>query len=746
MGSTMFAATSIFPEPLNLNNYNHWNMRVKTYLLAEGLWNVVKETTKPEDDDSEAEWFEAWTMKNAKALHVIQNSCGSDMFSLICDIDTAKTAWEILERECKEVKADTDIVVEEEEERKSGRTGIQTQDEEDEENKGENNTNKFKRYETFFNHVSSGNWPEAKKCLEEVGIDINEAVRVRDLKYQYTALYLAAKEGHAKIVKELLSFMTEKELEVKNTSGYTPLGIVAKKDYGGESNAKEVARYMVEKNKNVLTIGINPPHNWFPVVEACSWNRWELARYLYSVTPHEDLLAETRPDGPQILTYCFKHMKGFDIARDILRRNSILALTKNYDGEFPMSVLACVDSATFNGRPLKHWQKWIYDNLNIDGVHMKPVDPIRHEISINVSKPEDDQDGSPTQDLEEDVCATANNHSGARWTTNCSVMNLYRGSMRGVRKLLGIESIYEMKVIHLQILGFIRCMGEMIQPEKLTEVQLEMAKKSIFLAVERGNVEYVTEIFKANRKVGMIRTKDEKGRNIFHAAIECRQINIYNLIYGLRKEKRSNLACTVTSSHESMLHMAGKLSPLSQFDRIQGAYLQLQRELQWFKEVESIVPVEMHESLNTSHMTPRELFTKNHEKLMNNAEKSIKETATSCTVVAALIVTIMFAVAFTAPGGSDSNTEDDFLASLPTKMMIGLSTLFLSISAMMIAFSAAVIVMTGDNGNSKTFIGNLLLAFLPITISIWMQFSLIVEIFISTYGPGIFNKKVRPWY
>ncbi|PRQ24768.1 putative ankyrin repeat-containing domain, PGG domain-containing protein [Rosa chinensis] len=342
-----------------------------------------------------------------------------------------------------------------------------------------------------------------------------------------------------------------------------------------------------------------------------------------------------------------------------------------------------------------------------------------------------------------------------------------------------------MKLIHMEILEFIRCI-EGIKWEKLTEEQWKIVKTSIFRAVERGNVQFVTEIYNANRQIGMIRAKDKKGRNIFHVAIECRQINIYNLIYGLREEKRSNLGCTVTSSNENMLHMAGKLSPLSQFNHIQGAYLQMQRELQWFK-VESIVPVEMRESLNTSYVTPRELFTKSHEKLMKDAEDSIKGIATSCTVVGALIVTIMFAVAFTVPGGSDSNTglpvfmdkklfkifiisdvislvtsttsviiflgiltsryaEDDFLTFLPTKMMIGLSTLFLSISAMMIAFSSALTIMTGDKRNSKTFIRNLLLAFLPISSFIWMQFSFIVEIFISTYGPGIFDKKIKRWH
>ena len=98
----------------------------------------------------------------------------------------------------------------------------------------------------------------------------------------------------------------------------------------------------------------------------------------------------------------------------------------------------------------------------------------------------------------------------------------------------------------------------------------------------------------------------------------------------------------------------------------------------------------------------------------------MKDTSSSSTVVGALIVTITFAAAFTFPGGYDQNNgfpmflgaklfkvfmtsnavalftsttsvlmflgiltarygEEDFLKSLPKKLIIGLSTLFLSI-------------------------------------------------------------------
>ena len=112
----------------------------------------------------------------------------------------------------------------------------------------------------------------------------------------------------------------------------------------------------------------------------------------------------------------------------------------------------------------------------------------------------------------------------------------------------------------------------------------------------------------------------------------------------------------------------------------------------------------------------------------------MKDIATSCTVVGALIVTIMFAVVFTVLGGNDQNNsfpiflnkklfmafivsnslslfssstsvlmfleiltsryvEEGFLQSLPRKMIIGLSNLFFSITAMMTAFSPTLFLM-----------------------------------------------------
>ena len=90
---------------LSQDNYEDWSFRVKTYLLAEGLWKVVKVTTEPpklEEEDEDK--FDAWSKINAKALHTIHISCGDNAYAFIKGISMAKVAWDILAEKFKQTE------------------------------------------------------------------------------------------------------------------------------------------------------------------------------------------------------------------------------------------------------------------------------------------------------------------------------------------------------------------------------------------------------------------------------------------------------------------------------------------------------------------------------------------------------------------------------------------------------------------------------------------------------------------
>nr|XP_043629750.1 ankyrin repeat-containing protein ITN1-like [Erigeron canadensis] len=167
------------------------------------------------------------------------------------------------------------------------------------------------------------------------------------------------------------------------------------------------------------------------------------------------------------------------------------------------------------------------------------------------------------------------------------------------------------------------------------------------------------------------------------------------------------------------------------------------------------------------------VFTREHENLVKEGEKWMKTTTESCSITVALIMTIVFAAAITAPGGSSQETgiplfrkemtftifavsdaislfasstallvflsiltarfaEQDFLVRLPRRLLIGPFSLLLSTTTMMVAFSATLFIVFCDK-NPWMLAPICVLAFIPIAIFVTLQFRLIIDLFQSTH-------------
>ncbi|XP_028805683.1 ankyrin repeat-containing protein NPR4-like [Neltuma alba] len=307
-----------------------------------------------------------------------------------------------------------------------------------------------------------------------------------------------------------------------------------------------------------------------------------------------------------------------------------------------------------------------------------------------------------------------------------------------------------------------------------------MVTNTLYLAAKEGLVDFLSEVSKTNPQ--LIQFTSRLGNwSTFFCAIQRRQAEVFNLIHQYRF--KNLIASVVDTSGHCMLHIAAKLVPSNQLNRVFGAALQMQREMQWFKEVERVVPPGLRVSQNSWGERPEDIFKKTHKDLRDAGEKWMKDIATSCSVVGALIVTIMFAAAFIVPGGNDQNTgypmflkdklyilfvisdtlllfssttfvltflgvvtsryvEGDFLLSLPQKLIIGLSTLFLSILTMMVAFCLCIILML-KHTYSWSYLSVIIIASVPITLFVLLQFPLLLDVISSTYGPGIFKRNVK---
>ena len=197
--------------------------------------------------------------------------------------------------------------------------------------------------------------------------------------------------------------------------------------------------------------------------------------------------------------------------------------------------------------------------------------------------------------------------------------------------------------------------------------------------------------------------------------------------------------------------------------------------------VERIVHPSTLERTNKNDQTPRQLLIESHKELMKEGEKWMKGIANSCTMVGALIVTIMFATAITVPGGNKQEsglpmflnvkvfmlfiisdvlsllfasislltflgfttsryTVEDFLQSLPKKMMIGIATLIISIATMMITFCASLFIILKGKSMIIPAIG---LARVLVALFAWMQLRLLIDMIILTYRSSILGKKAK---
>ncbi|KAH1263438.1 hypothetical protein GmHk_02G005838 [Glycine max] len=188
----------------------------------------------------------------------------------------------------------------------------------------------------------------------------------------------------------------------------------------------------------------------------------------------------------------------------------------------------------------------------------------------------------------------------------------------------------------------------------------------------------------------------------------------------------NTLTLAVNKDGKTMLHMAAYASEEYKPWQISGSALQLMWDVNWFQYIKSLVPEHYHLRSDKNNQTADEIFKEEHKELRKESSEWLKETSESCSVVAALVAGVSFATAATIPGGNDDkgypHLEDKpafhafvissvvglgfsltglimfltiltsrklyraFRIDLPLKLLLGLSSLFVSIVALILSF------------------------------------------------------------
>ncbi|CAK7325264.1 unnamed protein product [Dovyalis caffra] len=96
--ATHVVPTAIVVEVLRDDNYKNWRACMKSYLMAQGLWDIIEPPpVEPQEVALLVQLNRNLAQRNAAALHAIQISCAPHILSKIRNQKLAKEAWEFLE-------------------------------------------------------------------------------------------------------------------------------------------------------------------------------------------------------------------------------------------------------------------------------------------------------------------------------------------------------------------------------------------------------------------------------------------------------------------------------------------------------------------------------------------------------------------------------------------------------------------------------------------------------------------------
>uniref|UniRef100_A0A7N2LJF4 DUF4219 domain-containing protein n=2 Tax=Quercus lobata TaxID=97700 RepID=A0A7N2LJF4_QUELO len=423
---TLPKSSFIVPEEYD---YVAWSVRMKAYLKACDLWDIVEAATQPPKLEDDEIAFNAWSKKDAIAFYLIRES-SSTFYSSPFLAGTAQNAWDILVKfynsevyispfalhprrtrvgwvrrisfcpiwhllelpmgSCKaasplfryhlHINAARELV-ERSLMRRPRPDRPRTRSSSDAFCRGPwcprtgRENSELRKYVLFKQYLRDGNWAAANQFItSNPGAESAIISNTRS-----TALHIAIVAGHLHIVRELVNILPTDKLRMTDKDGNTVLGCCAL--FGNT----EMAKCIVEKCPMLLSIGNgNKFDKLIPVVMALTRNSNSIAtaQYLYSVTPPGSLSpGKGSINGATFVTRCI-YSKEFDMALDVLEKFPTLVTALDIEEESPVLALAIMSFPYTSENQLISWKRWIYNCIRIPG-----VDDI-NQIPISIQKPE----------------------------------------------------------------------------------------------------------------------------------------------------------------------------------------------------------------------------------------------------------------------------------------------------------------------------------------------------------------------
>ncbi|QCD88758.1 hypothetical protein DEO72_LG3g3308 [Vigna unguiculata] len=620
----------------------------------------------------------------------------------------------------------------------------------------------------------SGNWRMFKKILEK---DTKRLVEPFDL-FGNTAIHIATRSNNPGLLRELLEMLSEKErwhaLRKGNCVNNTLLheiifcttvemaGVVLK--FQNEAAPEEISEEIPEEKRRVPLLEIVNDSGETPLFRAAKLGRLKMLKYMAKHAEGDIRRLFVRFDKYSILHASILG-QFFDVAIWLLKMDEKLAQHKDMNGMTCLQLLSNMPLVFRSQAPTMGTLKnLIYSMLPEEG----------YEIH------DDDEKGSADYTRQRNDIESGQqekNNFPSSGTPVLSRIN-YAVWRTLAKEFDGIGRIWQLKKQHklaehlsellvekdfswqisfhenfqpLIVLPVLSSKSDRIKhlhhTKEMHKTNSEMSRSRsyrpittatslpysqnytpLLMAAGSGIVEIVGKIIDRFPEAICHVSQDE--HNVLHMAVKHRQLKIFNM---LRKHSAfKSLIFRITAEGRTLLHQISRMEFYVE-QHLPGVAFQLQDELRWYERVKDIVPTYYLMHCDKDGLTAEDVLEMEHREMHKEAKGWIKETAQSCSTVAVLVATVVFAAAYTIPGGTNQNNGSplflgsrvflfytvtdvvalvsslasvvmflsiltspfelwDFRRSLPQKLSLGFASLFFSLVCTMLTFSATVLL------------------------------------------------------
>ncbi|CAL9026168.1 unnamed protein product [Prunus brigantina] len=542
-----------------------------------------------------------------------------------------------------------------------------------------------------------------------------------------TVLHVAGLAGRKDVLGFLISLIEDRDaLIVENNRGNTPLHEVA------ASGNLDAAELLVEYRGALVEIRNHLGET--PLYRAGAFGHTKLVQYLANQVNGDIEQHFRRKDKVSIL-----HMavlgQHFETALWLVTEYPDLANRREENGLTSLQLLAQMPSAFKNKFRESIWMK-LHRHICLRNDDNIDRDPANQNDDLESGFNQPSQSTFSNDDLE-----TGSTRKIGRTTIRWAPICIMGEEMQNQNVLLELTDLLVRKDYswgEIETEEVVNTFSLVSKPNNIPQKKEDAETKStyeyipLFIATRTGISQIVERILKFHPQA--VEAHDIKHQqNILHMAIKYRRLAIFKIA---KKNKfiTSRLADVIDNDGNTILHHAADMSYYSVDAKgTYGPAFQLQEELHWMARVQKIIPVNYTMHCNKKGVTADELFSSQHEKLLQSAKVWMKETAQSGSVVAALVATVAYAAVYTVPGGTNqnglpnlwrspffkaftiSNTVSlvfsltslgtflnitrspfeykNFHHSLPFKLNLGFLLLFCSLLVSMLTFAATIVLL-----------------------------------------------------